>query len=297
MPASPPRSQATVDTRPSTGSGHDGPACMTTKVPVPKVTLVIPEVKQACPNSAACWSPIMAVTGTPARSPSPSTPDGGRCPASPAEGRTSGGGWSGTPEGIGQLLRPSPVADVEEHGPRGVGHVGGEGAAARAAGQVPEHPCIDGAEGQLPVVLDAAFFEQPPHLGAREVGIGDESGPLPNKRSQATLVELAAGLERATVLPDDGPVPRGTVPPVPGHDGLPLIGDADGHGLAACSVELGRHLDERGPYERPDLGGVVLDPSRPREVLGQLAVGGVEHPGLVRPPPGLARRWCRHRRR
>ncbi len=231
------------------GSGHDGPACMTTKVPVPKVTLVIPEVKQACPKSAACWSPIMAVTGTPARSPLPVDAGRRQVPGVPGGGSHLGKEAERDAESIGQLTRPSPVADVEEHGARGVGHVGGEGAATRAAGQVPEHPGIDGAEGQLTVVLDVTFLEQPPHLGAREVGIGDESGPLPDERSQPTLLESPAGFEGAAVLPDDGPVPRGTVSPVPGHDRLPLIGDANGHGLAACFVELGRHLGQRGPNE------------------------------------------------
>ena len=45
----------------------NGPAFISTKLPVPKVTLVIPGSKQLWPKSAACWSPAMPLIGTPER--------------------------------------------------------------------------------------------------------------------------------------------------------------------------------------------------------------------------------------
>ena len=67
----------------------------------------MPGSKQACPNSAACWSPSTPETGTPsstaAAAPrSPSAAD----PKRPAEGRTSGRVCAGTPKSVAQLGGP-----------------------------------------------------------------------------------------------------------------------------------------------------------------------------------------------
>ena len=45
--------------------------------------------------------------------------------------------------------------------------------------------------------------------------------------------------------------------------------------------QAGADLGQGGPDGGPDLGGVVLDPARAGEVLGQLPVGDVGHPGLL----------------
>ena len=69
---------------------------------------------------------------------------------------------------------------------------------------------------------------------------------------------------------------------VEGHDGLALVGDADGGDRVA------RRSARRPPTSArvardgvPDLGGVVLDPAGAGEVLGQLPVGDVDDPGLL----------------
>src|SRR5439155_16987188 len=54
---------ATVVSRPSTGSGRVEPRFVNTNEPVPYVFFVMPGATQACPNSAACWSPAMPDTG------------------------------------------------------------------------------------------------------------------------------------------------------------------------------------------------------------------------------------------
>ena len=53
---------------------------------------------------------------------------------------------------------------------------------------------------------------------------------------------------------------------------------------ATVSPELGQagaDLGQGGPHGRPDLARVVLDPAGPGEVLGELAIGHVGHPGPV----------------
>jgi hypothetical protein len=56
------------------------------------VFFVMPGSKQACPNSAACWSPAMPLTGTPAPTAVPSAVT----PKRPLDGRTSGRHDAGT---------------------------------------------------------------------------------------------------------------------------------------------------------------------------------------------------------
>src|SRR5690348_1474013 len=55
---------ATVVRSPSTGAGSTEPTFVSTNEPVPYVFFVMPGSTHACPNSAACWSPAMPLTGT-----------------------------------------------------------------------------------------------------------------------------------------------------------------------------------------------------------------------------------------
>src|SRR5690606_15628057 len=55
----------------------------------------------------------------------------------------------------------------------------------------------------------------------------------------------------------------------PGDDGLALVGDPDGVGPPVVVDDLGADRLRGGP----DLLGVVLDPARSREVLGELPMG------------------------
>ncbi len=65
---------------------------------MPYVDLASPTSKQVCPNSAACWSPSAAATGTPASTPTAS-------PYTSAEERISGSTAIGTP--IDSAIRSS----------------------------------------------------------------------------------------------------------------------------------------------------------------------------------------------
>ncbi|MNS78755.1 hypothetical protein D3C72_1123860 [compost metagenome] len=75
-------------------------------------------------------------------------------------------------------------------------------------------------------------------------------------------------IRRAPVLPDDGPVQRLARRRVPQHRGLALVGDAHG-GEAIHAARLPHHLATGLQGRAPDLGRVMLDPARLREVLGQ----------------------------
>ena len=68
---------------------------------------------------------------------------------------------------------------------------------------------------------------------------------------------------------------------VEGHEGLALVGDADGGdgGSGALLGEAAGQLGQGGSDGVPDLVGVVLHPARAGEVLGELAVHDVGDPG------------------
>ena len=54
--------------------------------------------------------------------------------------------------------------------------------------QVPQHPRVDGAEGQIGVGDDASFGQQPLELGRREVGIEHEASLLAHEREMAGVL-------------------------------------------------------------------------------------------------------------
>ena len=97
----------------------------------------------------------------------------------------------------------------------------------------------------------------------------------------AGFVQGGTPLGGAAVLPHQRMVEWPAGGAVPGHDGLALVGDPDGAGHPAGIVEPSCHLGQGVAYRPPDLVGIVLDPPRPREELGQLLVGDVHHPGLL----------------
>ena len=85
---------------------------------------------------------------------------------------------------------------------------------------------------------------------------------------------MLAGRRRALVLPDRRRGQDATVGPVECHDGLALVGDADGR-----HVDIGvpfHHLGQGLGHRPPDLLRVMLDPSRGGVRLGELAVGDVD---------------------
>ena len=141
---------------PSTGAGQTGPAFISTKLPVPKVTLVMPGVEAGLAEEGG-----VLVTGHPADGHARAA--GSRPPSAvadtrpnrPHDGRTSGRVASGTPKRSHSSadhrrttmsksrVREALVASVANTPPSG------------ASGQVPQHPGVDGAEGQVRGPVDS----------------------------------------------------------------------------------------------------------------------------------------------
>ena len=142
-----------------------------------------------------------------------------------------------------------------------------------------DEPAVDSPDGELPGLCPGAklgiLTEEPSDLGAREVRIEHESGSGPDLGFVAGCFQLLAHVGGAAVLPNDGTVGRFERLPIPKHEGLALVGDADrAHVGARCRVQRfsgnpARHI--------PDFHGVVLDPPGLREILGELGVRPAEH--------------------
>ena len=179
-----------------------------------------------------------------------------------------------------QRVAPALGADVVEHGARRVADVGDvhrmAAAFGPAAGQVPDQPAVDRAEGQLAGIGGRTrarhAVEDPGELGAGEVGIDHEPRALGHHRPEAVAAQAFADIGRTPVLPDDRAVDRLARRPVPHDRGLALVGDADGSDLRDADAGLRDRLARGGDLALPDLDRIVLDPARLREVLCKLAL-------------------------
>jgi hypothetical protein len=188
---------------------------------------------------------------------------------------------------LAHFRRPFLAADVEDQGARGVGRVGGVDA---PAGQLPDHPAVDGPRQQLAGLGRRPgarhMVQQPGDLGAGEVGIEQQSGDLGHPPLVAALAQPLAGVGRTPVLPDHGLVDRLAARLVPDHHRLALVGDADGGHLLHAPAGFLDRLAQHGDTGLVDLLGVMLDPAvvriglrqrSPR--LGQRLALGVEQDG------------------
>ena len=178
-------------------------------------------------------------------------------------------------EQVAKVLTPGPRLQVHQGGARGVGGVRDVAfaAPARLGRQLPDQPGIDRTQLDLapgrsrPAVRHPV--QQPGVLGRREIGIEDQA----RRRLHIRLMPLGhhprRDVRRPPILPDDGPVQGLARRGVPDHRGLALVGDADG-GEPADAPGLSDHLATGLERRGPDLGRVMLDPARAREMLGQL---------------------------
>ena len=164
--------------------------------------------------------------------------------------------------------------DVVEQGARRVGRVGDM---RPAAGQPPDHVAVDGAEEDLaaprPLARSFVGVEDPFELGSGEVGIEQQAGAGGDEGLVARGAQLGAEPGGAAVLPDDGAAERAAGGAFPDECGLALVSDPDSRDVG---WQHARPLDRAaagGGDGRPDVVGIVLDPSRAREVLGILLLG------------------------
>ena len=116
-------------------------------------------------------------------------------------------------------------------------------------------------------------FEQPLDLRRGEIRVEDEAGALAHEILVAPLAQVVAACGGTAVLPDKRVVDGLAARAVPGDNRLTLVGDPDRVERRAVDLGVGQRVRSDSPGHVPDLGGIVLDPARAREVLGELAVG------------------------
>ena len=180
--------------------------------------------------------------------------------------------------------------DVEQQRARGIAGIGRMHA---AVGQLPDQPGIDGAERQFAVARALPgprhVVQQPLQLGGGKIRIQHQSGLALDQRLMSLPAQLVAALGRTAVLPDDGAGHGLAGDAVPQHRGLALVGDADrdgGRARITVAHQRGGRPRQAGPghgqLRLPDVLGVVLDPARTGEQLGELLLGdGDDLPGMI----------------
>ena len=126
---------------------------------------------------------------------------------------------------------------------------------------------------------EVALAEEIGDLRGREIRIQHEPGGVADQGEMTGRFVLGAQGGRPPVLPHDGSMERLTVATVERHQGLALVGDPDGgHGVTRLGQSV-PHFGQRGLDGLPYLDRVVFDPARPGEVLGDLPIGHIDHPG------------------
>ena len=147
-----------------------------------------------------------------------------------------------------QIVVPRALGDVVEQRAAGVGGVGGMHA---AAGEPPDEKAVDGAEGEVAGLRQRAgaghVVEQPGDLGGGEVGIEQQAGLGGDGRLVAGILEGAAHLGGAPVLPDDGAMDGLAGAAIPDQAGLALVGDADGGDVARLQAGGGNAPGAQSP--------------------------------------------------
>ena len=165
-----------------------------------------------------------------------------------------------------------------------------------AAGEVPQHPRVDGAERQVGGALDAAFGEQPLELRRREVRVEHEAGagaherlggPRPSSASHRAAVRRSCQTMRAVQRPRR--CARSHATTVSRWFVMPIA--ATGSPSSAAPPRPAWRT------RRPDLDGVVLDPARTGEVLRELAVRVRARAPVLVDGDACARRSSRRRSR
>ena len=200
------------------------------------------------------------------------------------------GRWNA--EQLQQLVIPAIGGNVIERGPAGIGRIGDM---QRPAGQLPDQPAVDSAEGQLPGLGPGSravhTVEDPGDLGGREIGVQHKSGAVGHKPGMSGIAQSGTDVRRAPVLPDDGVVDRITRRAIPDQRRLALIGDADCLGPIPGLLRSGERFTGGGADGRPDDVRVMLDPTRPGIDLLEFALRG-GHDLVVRCEDNSAR-TCR----
>ena len=154
------------------------------------------------------------------------------------------------------------------------------------AGEVPDEPAVHRAGAQLPPLRPfpgaGDVVQQPPDLGAGEVGVDQQARPLRHQGAQAVGLQRVAEGSGPAALPYDGVADRLPGGAVPEDGGLPLVGDAQGGDPLGVDVG-GAHDLRQGPLLRgPDFQRIVLHPAGLGVDLAEGVLGaGDDLPGPV----------------
>ena len=247
-----------------------------------------PGSRHAWPKSAACWSPAMPATGTPSKP----VQRIAQSPNSPIDG----------PD-LGQRARAARRAARTAPRPSAARGCRRAACARRWTASVTCSPVslkisqrVDRAEHRaaLPRALREAVdvAQQPLDLRPAEVRVEHEAGALADSGSWPGSRSSSQRCGGAPVLPDERAVQRLAGRRVPDADGLALVGDADRRRARPRHARVVERLAGDRARDVPDLGRVVLDPARPREVLAELAVAAADQLGLARRRRGRSCRSC-----
>ena len=198
----------------------------------------------------------------------------------------------GNPEELEQICVPLALHDVEEQRPGGIGHVGH---VLLAAGQAPDQPAIDGAEGQLAALGTRPrarhVVQNPAHLGCGKIRVEDEAGLCGDRFPSTTLLQKFTQRSCAPVLPDDCGMNRLARCALPHNDGLALVGDADGGDLPRPGDHARKDFRGAAHLARKNFRWIVLHPACLRiELLELLLRHGGNGAGLVEENRPRARR-------
>ena len=160
-----------------------------------------------------------------------------------------------------------------------------------SAGQLPDQKAIDSAEQQLALGGTVArtfdVVQYPRQLCAREIRVQQQAGAVGEHLFVARIAQRAALAGGAAVLPDDGVIDRAAGFLVPDHNGLALVGDADGGDIACrdpCLVDRPAAGRLRGA---PQIIGIMFNPAGLGEMLGEffLGAGNRRHRVIVNDGP------------
>ena len=159
--------------------------------------------------------------------------------------------------------------DIEQHGARRIGGVGGM---HPAAGEAEQEEAVHRAEGQFALLRPRAgarhLFEDVGDLGGGEIGIDEQAGASADQRAMAFRLKAGAGVGRAPVLPDYGAVDGAAGGALPHQRRLALVGDADGGDVGWHSPCLPQHRAAAGKHRVPDVLRFLLHLAGGREMLG-----------------------------
>ena len=158
-----------------------------------------------------------------------------------------------------------------------------------AAGELEDQPRVDRAEHRRGRAPPRTLRRSHSILVPEKYGSSTRPGALADELLVALGAKLVAAIGGAPVLPNERAC--GSARRVPGSQATTVsrwlvmpIASSSG----ALDAGVDDRLDRDAAGDVPDLGRVVLDPARPREVLAELAVAAAGDPAVARRRPGTS---------